>query len=455
MRKLSKKALSAVLASMMLLSIASCSGGDTNTDTTSNGGSTADTSSTADSGSGSGKVQLRFTSWANTGEIAVLQRAVDAYNELQDNVEVVFESSASDTYEQKLITALSGGTAWDVFYAGDSTIIKLIENGSIMKLNDFMATDDSYCKEEDFAEGLWGAARTDDGSIYGLTVDCNPNLLYYQPAMLEEVGAEDPQALYEAGTWTWEAFSEINQKLLDSGREGYLFGGDTGTTYSWIATNKGNIWTDTTYGFDDAAVEALHYIEEELNAGRWYYSGLLPQGQGEDAQFISGLCGFTKAGRWNTPTFNEAGIEHDYIPFPTSDGSKNPAVQIATAYCAVNAESANVEEAMKFATYYCSEDGQRVRLEETDGKPGNAVPAVNGCDDIIENATIPEHASYLLEVRSVGWAIGSPWAKDARYPGMDTELKAILEETWVDGASIDDTITKVEEKANEIVAENS
>lgn len=452
MRKLSKKALSAVLASMMLLSIASCSGGDTNTDTTSGGGSTADNTS---SGSSSGKQELRFTSWGSTAEVKVVQRAVDAYNEMQDAVEVTYESSSSDTYEQKLITALSGGSAWDVFYAGDSTVIKLIQNGTIVALNDFLDSEESYCKAEDFADGLWGAARTDDGTIYGLTVDCNPNLLYYQPSMIEELGLTSPQEYYDQGNWTWDTFRELNQAFVDSGREGYIFGGDTGTTYSWIATNKGTIWTDTTYGFDDAAVEALHYIEEELNAGRWYYSGLLPQGQGEDAQFMSGLCGFMKAGRWTTPLLFEGGIEHDYIPFPTSDGSKNPAVQIATAYCCVNADTPIMDEALKFATYYCSTDGQTVRLADQDGKPGNAVPAINGIEDLVTEGGVPEHASYLLDVRSVGWAIGAPFAKDARYPGMDSELKAILEETWVDGASIDDTITKVEEKANEIVAENS
>lgn len=444
MKKLSKRALSVALASMMLLSIASCGGNEGGT--TSNGGGTADKG-------GSGKDVITFTSWANTGEIKVLSRAVDAYNESQDKVTVEFESSAGDTYEQKLITALAGGTAWDVFYAGESTVSKLIQNGSIVKLNDFMATEDSFCKPEDFDEGLWGPAKTEDGSIYGLTVDCNPTLLYYQPKMLEEIGAEDPQALYEAGNWTWDKFGEINQKLVDSGKEGYLFGGDNLTTATWISANGGNMWDGTTYKMDDKAVEAMEYIASELESGRWFYSGLLPQGQGEDAQFLSGLCGFTKAGRWNTPTFADAGVEHDYIPFPTSDGSKNPPVWIATAYMCVNKESKNIEEAMKFATYYVGVDGQRARLEEQEGKPGNAVPAIKGCDDIIENASIPAHATYLLDVRSVGYANGSDYLKDGRYPGMNEELKAIMEETWVDGAPVADTIAKMETKANEMVAE--
>lgn len=403
---------------------------------------------------GSGEVaELRFTSWANTGEIAVLSRAVDAYNASQNNVKIVFESSASDTYEQKLITALSGGDAWDVFYAGDSTIAKLIQNQSIAKLNDFLASPDSFCTESDFADGLWGAARTSEGDIYGLTVDCNPNLLYYQPKMMEEIGAKSPQEYFDEDNWTWDAFDEILTKLQEADKQGFLLGGDAISVYRFVSGAGGTIWNGDTYQFDDKAKEALQYCADRIKDGRFTYSGLLPEGQGEDAQFISGLCGFSNAGRWNTPTFYEAGVEHDYIPYPSKDGSKFPPSLISTAYLSVNANSPHLEEAMKFATYYCSQDGQRVRLESTDGSPGNAIPSIGGIDEIITESGIPEHVGYLFDVRETGWALGGDFAKDALYPGMSDELKSILEEIWVNGATVEETLPKLEAKANEMVEE--
>lgn len=451
MKKSTKRISAMILAAFMLLSVAGCTSGGDNKDNSSQ-------SAGNDNKGGSSGNELRFTSWANTGEIKVLSRAIDAYNEKQSNVKIVFESSASDTYEQKLITALSGGTAWDAFYAGDATISKLIQNGSIEKLNDFMATEDSFCKVEDFADGLWGAARTDDGSIYGLPVDCNPTLLYYQPKMMEEIGANNPQDLWDADNWNWDTFDEILSKGLAADKQGFLFSGDNLSVYRFVSGAGGTIWQkdaegNDLYQFDEKAKEGLQYCADRLADGRFTYSGLLPEGQGEDAQFISGLCVFSQAGRWNTPSFVEAGVDHDYIPYPSKDGTKFPPSQIATAYAAVNKNSKLKDEALKFITYYCSKDGQTDRLKDSDGKPGNAVPSINGLENLVTEGGIPEHASYLLEVRDNGWALGSDFARDSIYPSLDTEIRTIFEEIWVNGKSVDEILPKVEEKANEMIKE--
>ncbi|WP_026495329.1 hypothetical protein [Butyrivibrio sp. WCD3002] len=59
-----------------------------------------------------------------------------------------------------------------------------------------------------------------------------------------------------------------------------------------------------------------------VNDGRFVYGGTLPDGQGEDAMFMSGQAGFIVAGRWLTKTFHSEGIDFDYIPYPTKDGKK-------------------------------------------------------------------------------------------------------------------------------------
>lgn len=411
---------------------------------------------------GDGRQELRFTSWANTGEIAVLQRAVDAYNEMQDDVIVIFESTASDTYEQKLITALSGGDAWDCFYVGDSTIGKLIENGSILKLNDFMASDASYCKPEDFDAGIWGAAKTSEGDIYGISVDCNPLLLYYSPTMFAELGIKSPQEYYDEGNWTYDSFDETLDQLQAAGKTGFLFGGGSGQLYNWMGGvgDGGTVWQkdaagNDVYEFDANAIKSLEYVTERINDGRFAYSGLLPDGQGEDASFMSGLAGYVTAGKWLTPSFTDAGIEHDYIPYPSEAGNIVPPNQIAAAYLAVNKDSELIEEAMKFATFYCSEEGQKVRLSSTDNKPGNAIPSINGIDDIILEVKVPEHVEYLFDVRATGWALGGDEFKDSLYPGLDAELKPIWEEIWVNDEDPMEILAKVEKAANDYIADKS
>lgn len=125
-------------------------------------------------------VELTYTSRGNADEIKVYQQAVDAFNESQDEIHVTFEASPSDGYSQQLITQLAGGTAADIIFVEDTSMSQLVKNGTVANMKDFLASDESYVKEEDFDEGVWGAARTEDG-VWGLSVDCNPMVLYYSP----------------------------------------------------------------------------------------------------------------------------------------------------------------------------------------------------------------------------------------------------------------------------------
>ena len=167
------------------------------------------------------KVEITYTSRGNADEIKVYQQAVDAFNEAQDKIHVTFEASPSDGYSQQLITQLAGGTAADVIFVEDTVMSQLVKNGTIANMKDFLATDDSYVKEEDFGEGVWGAARNDEG-VYGLSVDCNPVVLYYSPKMMEDLGLEDPQSLFEKGEWTWDNFDKICDTLKENGKSGMI-----------------------------------------------------------------------------------------------------------------------------------------------------------------------------------------------------------------------------------------
>lgn len=394
--------------------------------------------------------ELIFTSWANTGEIAVLSKAVDKYNEMQDEYKVIFQNAPGEGYEQKLITSLAGGTGPDVFYAGESTVAKVVANGTAAELTEFLKSDKSYVKPEEFSEGLWGAAKTLDGKIYGLTVDCNPVLLYYSPKMFKELGIKDPQEYFDEGNWTWETFDDTLDKLLENGKKGFIMNGDPIYVYSFVYGNGGTIWDGDTYRFDDKAKEAFKYIVDRIQDGRFTYAGSLPKGQGADASFISGQVGYVTAGRWFTPTFHEAGIDFDYIPYPTRNGEKYGPVFTATAYMCVNSNSKNLEGAMEFASFYCSKEGQAARL----GGIGNAIPSITGIDDIVIESGVPEHVEHILKIREVGIANGSEQMRDGRYPGFGEDLKAIFEETFVNNASYEETIKKAEEKANEHVAKS-
>ncbi|WMJ90418.1 ABC transporter substrate-binding protein [Anaerocolumna sp. MB42-C2] len=392
-------------------------------------------------------VEITYTSRGNAEEITVYQQAVDAFNKSQNKIHVNFEASPSDGYSQQLITQLAGGTAADVIFVEDTMISQLVKNGTIAGMTDFLASADSYVKEDDFDESVWGAAKNGD-EIYGLSVDCNPVVMYYSPSMLAELGIEEPQELFEKGEWTWDNFDKICSALQENGKSGMIQSGDNIRLYNWVFANGGSVWDGDTYKFDDKAKEAFKYVCERLKDGRFVYGGTLPNGQGEDAMFMSNQTGFIVAGRWLTKTFYDEGIDFDYIPYPSSDGTKYTPAQVCCGYLCINAKSEYAKEAMEFASFYCGTQGQKARITGV----GTSVPSVKTLDELIRSSEVPEHVEHILNVRATGWTMGDKTVKDGLYPGFSDATKSVFEEAYINGTNPEEVLGKAEAKGAEIIA---
>ncbi|WP_059104108.1 ABC transporter substrate-binding protein [Shouchella shacheensis] len=368
-----------------------------------------------------GVKQLTFSAWGNPAEQEVYQRAVDEFNEMHDDVEVSMTGIPADSYFRTIMTRLQGGQAPDVFYVGAENISTLIGNETIVELSDFLETDASHVTADEFPEDIWGAAKQDD-QIYGLSVDSNPMLMYYNKTLLENAGVKSPQEHYEEGNWNWETFEQVTGQLRDAGYYGFVQEGGHADMLSWVWTNGGEFSNENdeiVADQDERTLEALEYVHRMVQENHFIFAGTLPQGQGGDAMFVSNQVGFVAAGRWLTPLFSESNLEFDYIPWPTNTGNQMEPANIATAYIAANQESDHLEEAMQFISYYASQEGQSIRLEDD----GNAVPSVEGIEDIVTEAQVPEHSEYLIEARDIGNVISLEY----QAAGLDVDLADIYE----------------------------
>ncbi|MNH82919.1 putative ABC transporter substrate-binding protein YesO [compost metagenome] len=420
------KIVPTVLACILVLS--GCSGNNTTT------------SSESGSGASGKSVNLTMSAWGNPAELKVYQKGIDAYTKEHPNVKIKLIPVPSDGYEQKLLTQLQGGNASDVFYVGDSTIVKLAQNGSVAELGEFMKSDKSYAKPDEYAEGLWGAAKQGD-KIYGISVDCNPVVMYYNKKMLKELGIKTPQEYFDEGKWNWAAFNEVTQKLKDAGKKGFI--AEQWLMDTWIWSNGGLLFDESgNYVLDknQKAKEAIQFVSDLMKKGQITYAGSLPKGQGLDAMFMSNQVGLVAAGRWLTPMFlQNKGLEFDYISWPTNTGNKMEPVQVPVAYLAVNKKSKEIDEALKFATFYVSKEGQKERLTGN----GSAVPSVNGIDDIVTNDKSVEHSQYLVDGRKTGFANGSPKMFKGQVPGLNKDIEDQLDLLFLDKQDVDTTIKEI------------
>ncbi len=395
-------------------------------------------------------VEVTWSSWGNTGEVANLQEFTDAYNASQSAVVANYIPVPTDGYDDKLLTQLNGGTAPDLFYVGDGQVATLVQNSVVADLTDLLSSEASRSTPEQFAGDLWGPARTADDRLYGVPVDCNPLVIWYNRTLLQEAGiTEMPADQYEAGTWNWDTFQTMLDAVTESGKRGLVLDGWWALRYSWVTNNGGAIYADGQFvaNEDPKSMEAFQWLADNIAAETIVFAGSLPEGQGGDAMFMSNQLGFVSLGRWGLPLFRQnENLDCDIVPYPTNTGNKIEPSGVAVAYWMMNASVQDSAEAFDFYTHFVSPEGQQGRLDTG----GNAVPSVEGVEDVVTGDDQPEHRQYFLDARDVGYG---PLAEEAGTPGLSSELNDLFEALWLDGGDVQAALDEIATTANTMIAE--
>jgi multiple sugar transport system substrate-binding protein len=408
-------------------------------------------------GGGSSSGQVDWASWANSGEAERFREYTDHFMEEYPNIQVTYTPTPNfDDYHPKILTQLNGGTAPDAFYADVTWIAQFIKNGTIDKLNSLMTGPDSEAKPDAFAAGLWGPARTSEGTIYGISVDCNPTLIWYNKKVLQDANiSDDPINLYENGEWKWDVFVQMCEQVASQGNiNGFMFENGNNWFYSWCRQNGGTPYEgDLCIVNEDAkSVEAFQWMYDNIRAGAFTYAGNLPTGQDAAAQFNSSRTAFMEAGRWVLPVYKQnPSLEYDVVPYPTNTDAMMEPGWVAAAYMVMNKETASVKDTFTFITNFTSPAGQKFRLEEA----GNAVPSVlEGADDVVTKDTTLEGARYFLDIRNTG-IVGYA---ELAVPGLVEDMQDVFEKRlWLPSGDgdVQATLDEVAKMANEGIKKQS
>lgn len=403
------------------------------------------------SSSGSGVMNMTWSTWGNPGELKRFQTLTDAYNKAHTNVHWKLVPIPNDGYAQKLQTELAGGTAADVFYMGDGDMSTFVKDNVLLNMTPFMGSGPDPHQISDWPEGVYGAAKKAN-EVYGLPPDCNPILLYFNKTVLKDAGVtEDPIKLYESGKWNWDAFVRITEKVKASGKYGYIQDNWWGPTYSWVYADGGQMYNeggDFVGNTNAKAVESFQFLENNIKNGNFTYSGSLPKGQGDDAMFMSNQVAFVSAGRWYAPEFNaNKDLNYDVVPYPSNTGTQLNPSGIALAYVGINKKTAHKQEAWDFLDYFVSNPGVKERLSNG----GNAVPALaDGPDEVVTQGK-PAHSSYFLKLRQIGKAV--PTGETA-LPGFSTTVANDLDLAFLGKQPIQTALDKVSSDFKKAKAES-
>lgn len=399
------------------------------------------------SGSGSGgggKGKVVWSTWGSPEDLKSFDRFQEAFKAANTDIELVFQPTPSySEYHSKLLTQLSSGTAPDVFYIGDDRVASIIRNNVLMPI------EGAGVSESDFAENVLDIARW-EGKLYALPNDVNPDTLWYDKQALADAGiTEDPAELAEKDQWTTEAFFAMTAKLAAADLTGAVYWNYWATHDGFITAGGGKVYDDQgayVAHTDPASVKALDEYAQRFKTGEFKLADLLPEGSGSETLLVTHKLGFLAAGRYTIGAIRGAGVDetlYDIVRWPTVDGKAAP-TGVAASYLAVNAKAADSEAALKFFTAFLNIDGQKLRLEGQ----GNAVPSINGADDIVLSDGYPAHAQTMLDMRDLGY---SNFATEAAVPDLSNQISVEFMQPLYEGksdtqATLDAVAKLVEEK---------
>ena len=154
------------------------------------------------------KVTIRFSTWAGVEESAELQQVIDEINAGAVNFQIVHEP-APDDYYTKIQTALAGNASADLLWLSQEYIAGFGDQGALLDITDYLSADSENpaADLDDYFPDVLQTAQY-QGRTYGLPWIAQPVMLYYNRALFQEAGLDEPNM-----DWTWDDLKETAAAL--------------------------------------------------------------------------------------------------------------------------------------------------------------------------------------------------------------------------------------------------
>lgn len=398
-----RRSMLSVLLLFVLLLSAGCAGVAPAPDTAAPAGS--EEGAAAATGELSGEVV--FWSAYNTvsPEAETLaEQIIPAFNALHPNVTVTHLALPYDELRQKLLTSIAGGLSPDLVRADLIWVPEFAELGALAKVDELIPDFDAY--KERFYEGPL-ATNFYQGNYYGLPLDTNTRILFYNQALFDEAGITAAPTTMEEFLAVCDQIKALNKPDTYCYAEG---GTDPWNMAPWIWINGGAL-TDDTYtratGYlnSEATVGAVTMVRDWLDSGLMSPS-ILGGGIATSEAVAKGQAAIIVDGPWMPPIFAAQFPDFQYGLAPMPAGPGGTSSVVGGEDIVLFEASQNKEAALAFMQFMLEEEAQLAM-----GKVGQ-MPVLKS---LTGNAELPEHfASFQTQLETAQPRTPSPaWNKIA------------------------------------------
>jgi ABC-type glycerol-3-phosphate transport system substrate-binding protein len=321
-----------------------------------------------------------------TDRQASFEKLADRYFK-EKGIRVLFETyDPSDLYKAK-VHAAAGKRLPEIYsLLGDKReLASYINAGYIADLTDEM---NKGWEKTFFEKPLLRNTYTEGNEwnvkpgIYGVPIDVNVMMLYYNKALFKQAGL-DPGKPPE----TWEQFIEAGVKLRNAGIEPFVSGfgegegwliGVLATSYEWNLLGKDGV-VDTINGrvkYTDPGWISIFNLFDDMRKNNLYASCICAMSN-KDAEraFATGKAAIALNGSWGVNVYYSMNPNLNYgimMP-PKLKGSKYPMLisggEGSSLY--VNPASPNKDKAIAFLKWLTEKEQQTFLTQETRNIPSN------------------------------------------------------------------------------------
>lgn len=368
-----------VLGAASVLLAAACAPGGSAPDAAGTGGEIS-TEVPADE-----QITLTMTHFENGGLGESIDRLIAEYEELNPNVSIEARYTSFVDYGRSIRLTMSSDSAPDIAQVGQAYVMMgpLVEAGVLAPLDDYAS---AYGWDDRFQEGLLAQSRFQedglafgDGSLYGVALGGNMVGIFYNKALVEQLGLEVPFA-------TLADFEEALGTAQAAGLAPLALGNIEGWPAGHIASSlmsqyqTGSEVLDWIYGRDGATFDTPATVEALTTMKRWADTGFISSAANgtslSDAEtsFLSGESLFLYAGNWSAALVDEGlGADAGFMLVPPAEANApKRATGATTSPFGISTTSEHPDVAANFLDFMVSETSIPVLLE------GGYAPVVPG-----------------------------------------------------------------------------
>lgn len=325
------------------------------------------------SGSEDGVVEIDFwDTQATPARTSTLEQIIEDFEAENPDIRVNYVGLPSDSYEQKVDTAIATGSAPDVITASITDTANWVAQGALQPLDDRF---EGGGWTDQISEHMVETARSvvPDHLLYFAPDTGLANTLWLNAGILENEGVEVPT--------TWDEFYDAAEQLThpEENQFGYIFRGGPGMFPQVLDAMYGQ--SGVSSFFDEQGQSTLNDPRNVSALERYVglfgnqtaqadltneYTNMVAQFGSEAGVMMSHNIGSYQDHVDNLGADNVLGLQ----PFPSEEGPIT--VSGATVLGqAIFAESEHPEEAWKFIEYFLAPEGNALWAEESGKIPSN------------------------------------------------------------------------------------